>query len=393
MKSLWKRYRGSYFSYILTYFFYYFSMSVFSSVLAVYLAGQGKTAQELSFILSAAGLFSILLLPVTGWLLDKTLRPRLISGVLLLSAGVLGMVFSVSHSVWVLFLLDGLIMSAINSITPICERMAASSRYRYGSIRVLGTFGYAFGAQAAGFAMEYIAPSFLFVMLLVSSVLSAAGFAGTQGFSGRQERAAKDGARPASPRLDFLRDRNFLLFLLCAFLFSGSSGANNIYSPVLLTGLGLPSSTVGTVLFFSTLVEIPLILWSHKFMDRLSGKLLFGLSLAMLLLQFLCYGFFRSPLPTVAAMLLLKATASTLFMMVTLKIVRNIVSSTSTSTALAAVNAVNALSGILFLNVGGAVADALSMQAYYLMLAAVVLLALLLCLLLKIGNTQRVFSS
>ena len=70
MKSLWNRYRGSYFSYILTYFFYYFSMAVFSSVLAVYLAGQGKSAQELSFIMSAAGLFSILLLPVTGWLLD-----------------------------------------------------------------------------------------------------------------------------------------------------------------------------------------------------------------------------------------------------------------------------------------------------------------------------------
>ena len=78
----------------------YKRQAVFSSVLAVYLAGQGKSAQELSFIMSAAGLFSILLLPVTGWLLDKTLRPRLISGVLLLSAGMLGLVFSASHSVW-----------------------------------------------------------------------------------------------------------------------------------------------------------------------------------------------------------------------------------------------------------------------------------------------------
>lgn len=367
-------------------------MAVFSSVLAVYLAGQGKSAQELSFIMSAAGLFSILLLPVTGWLLDKTLRPRLISGVLLLSAGMLGLVFSASHSVWVLFLLDGLIMSAINSITPICERMAASSRYRYGSIRVLGTFGYACGAQAAGFAMEHIAPSFIFVMLLISAVLSTVGFAGTQGFSGRQDHVPERSKASVS-RLSFLRDRNFLLFLLCAFLFAGSSGANNIYSPVLLTGLGLPSGTVGTVLFFSTLVEIPLILWSHKFMDRLSGKLLFGLSFGMMLLQFLCYGFFRSPLPTVIAMLLLKATASTMFMMVSLKIVRNIVDGSSTSTALSVVNAVNALSGILFLNVGGAVADALSMQAYYLVLAAAALVGLLLCLLLKIGNTQRVFSA
>ena len=127
------------------------------------------------------------------------------------------------------------------------------------------------------------------------------------------------------------------------------------------------------MLFFSTLVEIPLILWSHKFMDRLSGKLLFGLSFGM--------------------MLLLKATASTMFMMVSLKIVRNIVDGSSTSTALSVVNAVNALSGILFLNVGGAVADALSMQAYYLVLAAAALVGLLLCLLLKIGNTQRVFSA
>ena len=48
-----KQYKGSYISYVITFFFYFLAMALFSSVLSVYLTGIGKSATEMSFIVSA----------------------------------------------------------------------------------------------------------------------------------------------------------------------------------------------------------------------------------------------------------------------------------------------------------------------------------------------------
>ncbi len=63
-------------------------------------------------------------------------------------------------------------------------------------------------------------------------------FCGHPGFSGRQDHVPERSKASVS-RLSFLRDRNFLLFLLCAFLFAGSS-ANNIYRPYCSPGWACP---------------------------------------------------------------------------------------------------------------------------------------------------------
>lgn len=50
-------------------------------------------------------------------------------------------------------------MAFINSITPVCERVAGSGKYRYGVLRVWGTLGYAAGAQGAGLVLEWLPPA------------------------------------------------------------------------------------------------------------------------------------------------------------------------------------------------------------------------------------------
>ena len=255
-----KRYKGSYLNYVITFFFYFLAMALFSSVLSVYLTGIGKSATEMSFIVSAGGLFSFVVIPVIGYLNDRTRRPKLISGLLLVASGLLGLLFALSRSVIVLFLLDGFIMSFINSLMPICERMAGASRFRYGSLRVWGTLGYAVGAQCAGVVVERFPPLVLFALLLLACLVTILGFAGTEDFDAPH---AGDAAPLEKPRLSsLLKNRQFFLFLVVAFLFSACSGVNMNYAPVLLADMGLSTGAVGTVLFFSTLVEIPLILFS-----------------------------------------------------------------------------------------------------------------------------------
>lgn len=391
MKNVLNRYRGSYLSYALTFYFYFFCMGAFGSILSVYLKGIGKTDTEMSLIVSAAGLFSFGMIPLVGYLCDRTGRRRLISCVSILLVGVLGMVFSYSRSVWALFLLDGLVMSLINSIMPVCERMAGASKYRYGSIRVWGTLGYASAAQAAGFVMETVSPAFIFVLLLLSALLTMVGFLGA-GEQSAPVPSPHEGAPEKGKGLSFLKLPSYLLFLVVALLFAGSSGVNMIYVPVLLTDLGISTGGVGTVLFFSTLIEIPLIVFSNRFMDRFSGKTLMLTSFGIIIVQFLCYGLIPSAAVIVSVVVLLKAIASTLYVMITLKIVRNLVDSSFTTTALSVVNAVTSLGTIVIQNLSGIVADSTGLPTLYLCLAGVTGLGFALTLFLRIKNTEKVFS-
>ena len=385
-----KRYKGSYLSYVITFFFYFLAMALFSSVLSVYLTGIGKSATEMSFIVSAGGLFSFVVIPVIGYLNDRTRRPKLISGLLLVASGLLGLLFALSRSVIVLFLLDGFIMSFINSLMPICERMAGASRFRYGSLRVWGTLGYAVGAQCAGVVVERFPPLVLFALLLGACLVTILGFAGTEDFDAPH---AGDAAPLEKPRLSsLLKNRQFFLFLVVAFLFSACSGVNMNYAPVLLADMGLSTGAVGTVLFFSTLVEIPLILFSHRYMDRLSGKALMAMALGIIGVQCAFYGLTRSLVVVVAVMVAIKAIASTLYVMITLKMVRNLLGAEITTTGLSVVNSVNNLATILMQNAAGVLVDHSDIHTLYLVLCGLAAAGFLLTLLLKVGNRETVFA-
>lgn len=109
----------------------------------------------------------------------------------------------------------------------------------------------------------------------------------------------------------------------------------------------MPTGAVGTVLFFSTIVELPVILFSYKFMDRFSGRTLMLLAFAIMVAQFLLYATAPNAFVAVVTMLVLRAIGSTLFGMILLKIVRGVVQVRSVSTALGVISATDAMSAIL----------------------------------------------
>ena len=131
-----RRFKGSYFSYVLVFFFFFFCMASFSSVLSVYLSGIGISYSNVGRIVSASGFFAMIMIPTTGYLSDRTRKPRLIGGIMLVCVGIFVMLFSQSRTVALLFLLNGLTMSFISAVQPLLERLAGASKYRYGILRV-----------------------------------------------------------------------------------------------------------------------------------------------------------------------------------------------------------------------------------------------------------------
>lgn len=385
------KFRGSYLCYAMTYFFFYFCMGVFLSVLSIYLTTIGKTTSEMTFIVSASSLFGIVMIPIVGFFNDRVQKPRVLAAALLAAVAVFGVLFAVSKSTWALYVLDGLIMGLVSSLSPVCERMAGSGCYRYGMVRCWGTIGYAVASQISAILLDITDPRLIFIVFAVSAAISAVGFLCADGISfdkGDAERTDKSGKKQFS----FMRQPMFWLFVVIAMIFSGISNLNNTFSSILLKELGLSNSLVGTALSIGTLVELPIVLFSNKFMDRFSGKALSAASFVIMMIQFLIYSASTSVVPAFITLILLKAIGTTLFMMVILKVIKGIVQENAVSTAQGTVNSVNSLAAIFMQNLGGWIVEATSIRFLYIVLAVLAVIAFVLCMFLKVKNTKSVFS-
>ena len=395
MKGKFK-YRGSYFSYALTYFMYYFAMGTMVNMMSIYLtSGLGKSDQEMTFITSASSLFGIIANPIIGYLNDKFRKPKIMASSLLFVAAVCALIFSFSKNTFVLYVLNGAISGFIGAVSPIGERVASSGKYRYGQIRIWGTIGFAAAPPVAGAIFDYAESYLVFIMVAVVLVIAAVSYlllTGIRFYSTEEDEAAKAQNEGRINRLAFLKNPMFILFVCIAMLYSGCAGLNNAYSPILLQSLGLSTSLVGTVIAVSVMVELPIVLFSNMYMDRFSCKSLAALSVALMMLQFVFYSFCRNLIVVLIALILLKAVCGTLFMMVQLKLIRGVVGDDSVSTAQGSMNATTSLAAIAIQNAGGWLAGAYGIQNLYIALSIMAAAAFILCLFLKVDNTKKFFS-
>ncbi|WP_296882042.1 hypothetical protein [Thomasclavelia sp.] len=65
-RSLLKCYKNSYLSYFLMYNFYYLSWALFSALISVYLMDRGFKASDVSLVVSASFLTSMITQPIIG---------------------------------------------------------------------------------------------------------------------------------------------------------------------------------------------------------------------------------------------------------------------------------------------------------------------------------------
>ena len=390
-KNIWKRWKGSYASYVMIFFFTYIITGSLASVLSVYLTGIGKSVSQMSLIVSASGIFGLGIVPLVGYLCDRLQNPRLICMILLICMGGLALIYPRCQAVWALFLLQGLIGSFLNATLPVSEQLAASSPYRYGILRVWGTFGFALGAQAAGIAVERFPSVVLFSMIAVSGLLAVAGYLGVVENNEDPMKYAKAKDLSGLSSSSILRSPSFALYLVISFLLSGCASLNSSCVPLMLTGFGIPMGAVGTVLSISTLVEIPMLLFSNRFMDSFSAKSLLVITTVIFTAQFSLYALAGAPWAAVSTVILLKAVASTLMMMVNLKTVRNLLPPEAATFGLAVVSACSSLGAIVIQNLGGLVMEAFQIRALYMAMAALTVFVLTLALPLRVGNREKVF--
>ena len=383
-----KRYKNSYLSYFLMYNFYYLSWAVFSALISVYLLDKGFKASEVSLVVSTSFLTSMIFQPVIGMLSDR-FDVKKVNFVLFGLAALGGFAFMLANSLIAIIIGYSFVLTLINGTNPVMEKIASSSPYQYGKIRIWGTIGYAIGSWLAGMIYQCISPSAIFVCFIITMTLCIIGLLGTETPDDlAQEKEEK------TKTSTLFHNHKYLYYLIIAAIFQGITNMANTYIPAMFQNDGLPVNIVSTILSFAVLCEAPIVLFSHRFMDKLANKKLLIIAYIMISIQFLCYSF-NVWLPLkVLVTLITKHPSGMLFIMINLKIVSTLVPKEHQITALAFVQTLRNLSSIVFQNIAGQILDVSSYQILFSLSLIVIAVGFLLVLLFKIpsGKDQKIFN-
>ena len=384
------KFKDSYVSYLMMYLFYYMSFALFSVLISVYMLDNGYSSVEVSFTMSMSMIFSLIAQPIIGYFSDLYDQKKM-NMCLLFLAIFLAIGFIFSKNLLSLSLFYSGVLLIINGVNPVIEKMATTSRFRYGSIRVWGTIGYAIGAQISGIIYQYINPAALFTFFIVTVILCILGLYGTKerektGFE--TTKTVPDNSKNGSMKA-VLTNRVFLIYLLIASIFYGVTNVASTYIPPMLVTDGLSVNLSTTVIFFATLMELPVVFFSHKFMSEFSNKILLLFVFGLITIQCFTYAFIPNLAIKIMLTLLCKHVAGMLFIMLNLKIVLTIIPKRFQIIALSLIATFKNLSSIIFQNIGGQILNSYSYNQLFMILFIVILAGLIIVSFFKVPTNER----
>ena len=388
---MFRKFQNSYFAYFLMYNFYFLSYSLFSTLISVYMLDKGYSASQVSLVVSASFFSSMIVQPLMGILNDKIgIKKVTIYSFLLIN--IAAIFYMQANNLLLVTVWYSAVLMLVNGVNPVMDVLAARSPYTYGKIRIWGTFGYAMGSQLAGLIYKFISPQAIFIVFIGMMCVSILGVFGIDPKHNQGSKKATQMKNDSSIGKIF-KNKTYLFYLLIVALYSGVGNTGHTYIPSMLEHSGLSVNMATTVVAISVICESPLIFFSYLFMDKVPIKKLLYIPLGILLLQYVIYGLDLGLTSKILLTLMSKHATGMLLIMVTLKIVANIVDENYLVTAIALVQTARNLGTILIQNIAGDIIDKSGYEMMSFFLAGVMVLVLVLAFFLKVPNksNQKLF--
>ncbi len=345
----------------------YFAMGVFLSVLTLYLADSGLSMTDLSFVTSGTAVFTIVMQPLIGMAADRFGKPKRLVGALWVVCLAAGMGFLVTHSVPLLFVMNGVAQAIIIATCSLVDNMILDAKFNYGTIRMWGSIGYALSVQVSGLVYDYVSHDAVFwifgAMMLLSLVL-------LQAFApGEKKAVAKDDSVGFISTA--LHTKGFLVFLFINFAILGMHYCNITFMPILVEEMGGTATNVGTILLLQSLGEIPLLAVSQKIIDKLGkAKCMLVISLLMAL-RWVLYASHIS-LGWMISLFFFQALTACLFFVVSLQVTKEIIPPQYCNTAIAVTGmAGKGVANLCFQLTGGQLMEAGGTSLLYIFLTII----------------------
>ena len=382
--------KGSYIYYALGNGMFYFSWAMFSCVIAVYLADIGSSATEISLVTSASALFAMATQPICGFLADKFRSPKYVAIVTAMLAIISGITFAYTKSFIFLFLFNGLSQGFLNGITALSDRLATASPYPFGSIRVWGSILFAIGAQISGYVYDNISPKANYFIFAIGILIMIFSFFMMNDAKPLVKETEEDKVTTKEVLKSLWKNKPFKMFMLIYFLFQGASSAQGIYLPLFIKQLGGTTTIVGTILLFSTLSELPTVLFSDQLIRKIPYKALMIFACVLSFIRFIWYSTCPTP-HMIMMMFFFQGLTSIIFILVAVRIILDLVEDKYVNTAYGISSMLaKGLAALIFQVVCGKVIDVvggnLGYSIIYYIFASTMVICTLLCFKFKMPN-------
>ena len=280
-------------------------------------------------------------------------------------------------NIYLIALVYSLVLSITNGTNPIIERMAVLSRFKYGSIRVWATIGYAVATIISGYIYKNIGAYSLYVFFAIGELLCVIGLLGTQSILPPVE---KINEKISMSSVFKIKHIPYYLIIVC--------NVHHLYLPAMLKQSGLPINNVSNVIFVSTLSEVPVTLLSHFYMNRFSNKQLLMSVFILLCIQFFTFSFLSSLIIQIMIVFLTKTVATMALVMINLRIISTIVDNARQNTALSLVSACKSFASIVFQMLAGYLIDFTGYQMFYFVLFICSVIGMVLVFFFKVPTNK-----
>lgn len=360
-------------------FFLFFMMRIlFSSLVSVFLLDQGYSALTVSIVSAIALIASFFVVPIIGNYTD-IYGTNKVSTLLLIISSITGAAFAFSKNLLLTGLLYCIVTICINTLHPIIEKQATQTDFSYGSVRIWGTLGNAVGTQLGGILYQYISPQSVYIVFALTSIISLIGLEINS--NGRIRSDINDA--PAQNKKSLKPSVIFLLYIVVVFFFYAALDSKTLYLTAFLKESGFSVNEASTILFFASLLEIPIVLFGGHLIDKLSSKPLVISCLILLGIQLSIYALFNSYVIIIIVTLATNSVVSMLYIMINMKVISELIDSNHQLTALTVITGVRSLAAVVSQTIGGQIIDLYSYNHFFILLSSYIILAILLTLTIK----------
>ena len=266
-------------------------------IFAEYLKDHNLSGIRIGIILSITPFMMFLVQPFYGMLADRLGYKKclLLSSFLSTASYVFYLFEGVGFGY--LFIVTIFMSLFYNTIQPLLDSLSLSlvqknPAFSYGTLRIAGAAGWAFTGIIAGYYIDTVNTTVIFVISAISMFLT---FIFSFALKGVNEKLISSGSQSFKNVRNVFGNRTLIFLLICIFLISaGATTIWNFYS-IYMKENGASASLVGYGISFQGLCELPLFYFSAKIIRRFGIKTTLLITVFTTAFRMLLYSVVKNP--------------------------------------------------------------------------------------------------
>lgn len=284
------------------YFTYFMAFGCFMPYINLYYERLGLSGIQIGTLAAVPVVVSSSTVLIWGSIADKFQWHRGILRTSFLLGGAAVFLLSTAETFQELLIFVIMFAFFSSSTVPLLDSSALEaaelSGHTYGQLRLWGSVGWSISAVLIGFVIQSLAIKWLFyayiIVILMTFLLSL--------FQSRRMELPQSSLSSGYKQL--LYNRPFLLFLFSVFLLALTFSASNAFYSIYLDAIGTGEAGIGLGWAIASLIEIPVMLYSGRFLMRIGAGGLLKIAIITFAVRLLIFSFTPPPVLAIGLQLL-----------------------------------------------------------------------------------------